>query len=116
MKHPDRVFGVFRERHVHLLAEKIFCDQWCRCVGFKFGRYLFLNDSVSDDSLIEFAVLRSTDHGYVQIETITTFLIPHYEADLDQALFSAMESQENMGTYNDLKLEDISEHTCDLCR
>jgi hypothetical protein len=114
MKHPDRVFGVFRERHVNLLAENIFCHQWCRCVGFEFGQYLFLNDSVSDDSLIEFAVFKSTERGYVQIETISILLISHYEVDLDLALFSAMGSKANYGTY-DFQLEDAEKHACDLC-
>jgi hypothetical protein len=75
MMHSRRThcFGpVDTPRH---LAEKLTGSTWCLCTGFYLeGRpdYLFLNDSISEDSAVEFGIIKRTADGFTQVESTIT--------------------------------------------
>jgi hypothetical protein len=115
MIHTDRAFGITEVSDVKTLANQLFHYTWTGCTGYQLGEYLFLNDSFSEDGKQEFAVLKIDDGELIQIETITISCTKLTERLLELALTIAMDSHLNMGAYNELKLEDISEHQCDIC-
>ena len=113
MIHKDRVFGVKYISDIKTLANQLFHYTWTGCTGYQLGDYLFLNDSLTPYGEQEFAVFRITNLDYIQIESITVWTsnVEHLEGILSQSIKSRM----NLGTYK-LKLEDVLEHCCDLCR
>jgi hypothetical protein len=115
MKHPNRAYGVTEVPDLKTLANNLFHYSWSRCTGYQLGNYLFLNDSLSNDGVQEVAVFKQIELDCIQIETITISNWQFNEYHLELVLIAAMESENNMGVYNHLKLSDISEQLCDLC-
>jgi hypothetical protein len=69
MFHCRRRFSVADVASAEELATKLTEQVWTLCTGFRFGGYLFLNDSLSPDGAQEYAVVRESDS--VQVESIT---------------------------------------------
>jgi hypothetical protein len=67
MLHATRLFQVGPVATAEELAEKLVDHRWTLCTGFQFAGMLFLNDSGSEDSPQEYAVIRDGR----QIESIT---------------------------------------------
>ena len=114
MIHNKRKYNVDRVDSAAELAEKLKQCTWCLCTGFELEGYLFLNDSFTEDSAQEYAVIRDGR----QLESITfSWCTPedalaHIKAVLD-------------GRYDDVdyaydvepKIEPAAEHEpCPLCR
>lgn len=53
------------------LAHKLTEQSWCLCNGFRLAGTIFLNDSTSEDSVAEYAVLRREGDLWKQTESIT---------------------------------------------
>ena len=54
------------------LAEKLTEYSWTLCGGFRLGQYVYLNDSFSECSAVEFGVVKEVERGsWVQVDTIT---------------------------------------------
>ena len=76
MLHADRVWSVSEVSSAEELAKKLTETTWCCCQAFQIAghaRYVWLNDSTSEDGAQEFAVCRiGLAKGDVrQIESIT---------------------------------------------
>lgn len=76
MLHADRVWSVSEVSSAEELAKKLTETTWCCCQAFQIAghpRYVWLNDSTSEDGAQEFAVCRlGLAKGEVrQIESIT---------------------------------------------
>ena len=67
MIHHNRTFHITEVYTAVDLAEKLTDHTWTLCTGFRLGDLLFLNDSFSEDTAQEYAVIRDNR----QIETIT---------------------------------------------
>jgi hypothetical protein len=113
MIHTDRVFGVQYVSTIKTLANQLFQYTWKCCTGYQLGDYLFLNDSLTPYGAQEFAVFRITNLDYIQIESIAVWT--SNEEHLKGVLSQSIKSRMNFGTYQ-LKLEDVLEHRCNLCR
>ena len=72
MIHDKRKFGVALESDPAVLASKLQGQTWTACSAFRIGRYIFANDSFSEDGAQEYAVLADFGHEELaQIESIT---------------------------------------------
>ncbi|MEZ6128983.1 MAG: hypothetical protein R3C59_09890 [Planctomycetaceae bacterium] len=76
MLHNNRIWCVAEVASAEELAEKLTKSTWCCCQAFQIAghpRYLWLNDSTSEDGAQEFAVLcQNIDTGvHLQIESVT---------------------------------------------
>lgn len=70
MLHTRRVWSVYDSESVDALTEALAGGgNWALCQGFRLDGYLFLNDSISEDSIVEFGVVREADMQ--QVESIT---------------------------------------------
>lgn len=67
MVHTKRCFNVAKASSVDELAEQITQSTWALCTGFELDGYLFLNDSFTEDSAQEYAVVKDCH----QVESIT---------------------------------------------
>ncbi len=67
MIHTKRRYNVAKVEDAEELAEKLTATTWTLCTGFEHGGYLFLNDSFTEDSAQEYAVIK----GGRQVESIT---------------------------------------------
>lgn len=77
MLHPMRRFNVVRIRSVEELAEQVTRYTWTLCTGFELDGYLFLNDSFTEDSAQEYAVVKDGR----QVESITFSWCTRYQAE-----------------------------------
>ena len=68
MMHRSRRFSVANASATEL-ATKLKESTWTLCTGWRCGRFLWLNDSFSEDSAQEYAVIRESD--MFQVESIT---------------------------------------------
>ena len=109
-----RTFGVGDIETIEELAERLTETTWTLCTGFRFRRLLFLNDSFTESSAQEYAVIRESD--MCQLESIT---------------FSWCDKVKGMRHINDcltitddgflgkldtpMKVEDAKHHRCGLC-
>ena len=72
MLHKERHWCVAPVETAGELAEKLSDHTWTLCTGFRLGEYVYLNDSVSEDSAVEFGVVKEVEPGrWIQIETVT---------------------------------------------
>ncbi|TWT51729.1 hypothetical protein KOR42_34160 [Thalassoglobus neptunius] len=76
MLHADRVWSVSEVSSAEELAKNLSEATWCCCQAFQITdhpRYVWLNDSTSEDGAQEYAVCRIglTKGDILQIETIT---------------------------------------------
>ena len=69
MLHKNRVFGVKTYDSLDALADALFQYTWVKCAGLRWGDWLLLNDSFSEDGAQEYAVVRESD--MVQVESLT---------------------------------------------
>lgn len=67
--HAGRIWNVAGPYGPAQLAERLNNHSWTLCTGFECLGYLYLNDSFSEDSAQEYAVVRKSD--LVQVESIT---------------------------------------------
>lgn len=73
MRHPSRGFRIDAVDSVDELSERLAAADRCLCSGFRFGAYLFLNDSDEGDPTPEYAVVKSPeepDEPHLQIYTL----------------------------------------------
>lgn len=112
--HKDRFWSVSSPRDEHELARDLTEGLWTLCTGFRYGGYLYLNDSTSEDAMQEYAVVRERD--LVQVESITVTRMT-----MDRALEFIRGTKEVPGfNYGKIELKRIqnaySHKTCPLCR
>ena len=74
MMHTRRRFCAGDAASAEYLAEKLTDQTWTLCTAFRLGRYLFLNDSTSEDGAQEYAVVKTPaapSEPHRQVESIT---------------------------------------------
>lgn len=73
MFHKNRKWTITQIASAEELAKQLTdYRSFVLCTGFRLGSLLFLNDSLSEDSALEFAVVLEDDKGYrYQVESIT---------------------------------------------
>lgn len=114
MLHQKRTFGVGDVETIEDLAEKLTAVTWTLCTGFRFQGLLFLNDSFTEDSAQEYAVIRESD--MCQLESITFSW-----CDKEKAIDVITECSEMTGDGFfgkldlPLKIEPATQHHCGLC-
>jgi len=109
MIHGNRRFGVYEVASVGELVENFTQHTWTLCTAFSLENLLFLNDSFSEDSAQEYAVVRDGR----QIESLTVSWMSRAEAHntIDAVLHG---SEVDYGPVSPT-LEDADDHTCPLC-
>ena len=109
MIHGNRRFGVYEVASVGELVENFTQHTWALCTAFSLENLLFLNDSFSEDSAQEYAVVRDGR----QIESLTVSWMSRAEAHntIDAVLHG---SEVDYGPVSPT-LEDADDHTCPLC-
>ena len=114
MIHQKRTFGVGDINTTEELAEKLTGTTWTLCTGFRFRGLLFLNDSFTEDSAQEYAVVREFD--MYQLESVTFSW-----CDKEKAIDVITECLEITGDgfFGKLdvppKIEPVAQHHCRLC-
>lgn len=107
MIHNLRVFDVRRVEDPEFLAMKLTQQTWCLCTGWLIGsKYLFLNDSFSEDGAQEYAAmlrkpLPGKRNNWLQIETITFswMEIPDAAKMIRRILDGEFDELSNFGEY-----------------
>lgn len=117
MMHKQRVHCLGPVDTARHLAEKLTGTTWTLCTGFYLeGRpdYLFLNDSISEDSAVEFGIIKRTATGFIQVESVTFGWQTNGEAlkAIESALAGAFDAQ---GWDVKVFVETPEEHSCGLC-
>jgi hypothetical protein len=112
MLHRKRCFSVADVASAEELAEKLVEHVWCLCTGFRFGGYLYLNDSLSPDGAQEFAIVRESDR--VQVESITFGWCNHDQALRHIENITAGRYHENYGPVAN-PIEPSTSHRCPAC-
>lgn len=69
MLHQNRVWQIGDVEDADALTHKLTEYDWTPCTGFRFGGFLWLNDSTGSDGAQEYAVVREED--MLQVESIT---------------------------------------------
>ena len=114
MLHKKRVFGVGDIETIEELAEKLTGTTWTLCTGFRFQGLLFLNDSFTEDSAQEYAVIRESD--LCQLESITFGWCNKEKAI---SLIKKCLDMTGDGFFGKLdlplKIEPATQHHCGLC-
>ena len=117
MIHRNRVFQVIEEVHsIADLAESLTQHTWTLCTAFRLivapgaEPLLFLNDSLSEDCVQEYAVVR----GGRQIESITFSWCSRGEA-YNSIAWLTRGGREDYGPV-EVRLESADTHLCHLCR
>ena len=108
MVHTKRRYNVAKVDTVADLAEKLKATTWTLYSGFRHEGYLFLNDSFSEDSAQDYAVIK----GGRQIESITFSWCSREEAE--QAIQDVL-SGNTVDTGPVSPRLDHPEATCPLC-
>ncbi|MCA9086603.1 MAG: hypothetical protein KDA81_21245 [Planctomycetaceae bacterium] len=101
MLHNNRSWCVAEVASAEELAEKLTKSTWCCCQAFRIvghPKYLWLNDSTSEDGAQEFAVLcQNIDTGeQLQIESVTFGWCDH-----DRALQYIQDTLNGQDDHND---------------
>ena len=110
MIHNKRTFHVGVVATPEELAEKLTGSTWTLCTGFELDGVLFLNDSFSEDSAQEYAVIKD---GH-QVESITFSWCDRPQAEqLIQNIIAG--HSVDMGFVKP-KIDANSRHSCHLCR
>ena len=110
MWHDKRRFAVGTVETAEELAEKLRQHTWTLCTGFRFNGHLWLNDSISEDSIEEYALVRESDMH--QIETLTVGWM-----DEAKIVKWATEPEEFNPYPITNEIDSLKDHgTCYLCR
>lgn len=117
MMHKHRIHCLGPVDTARHLAEKLTGTTWTLCTGFYLeGRpdYLFLNDSISEDSAVEFGIIKRTANGLIQVESVTFGWQTNGEAlkTIESALAGEFDSQ---GWPVTVHLDESPNHHCHLC-
>jgi len=110
MIHGKRTFHVGAVATPEELAEKLTGSTWTLCTGFELDGVLFLNDSFSEDSAQEYAVI---EDGH-QVESITFSWCDRPQAEQHIRTIIAGAGVD-MGPTRP-KVDASSRHSCHLCR
>jgi hypothetical protein len=92
---------------------------WTLCTGFKLasdnGGWLLLNDSFTEHSAHEWAVVHA--HSFNQVESLTaSWMRPEELTRFQEGRADGTTSRHQLGTVNPLKIEDRCQHgRCQLC-
>jgi hypothetical protein len=115
--HKDRKWCVTDVNSAEKLAEMLTEQTFTLCSGFRYGGYLFLNDSFSEDGAQEYGVIKEATGK--QIESITFSWCNHEEAlrlirDIAQGDYDSEEW--NSGINLAAQIQSSEQHgTCPLC-
>jgi len=117
MFHKKRTWSVKAIESAEELAKKLSGQIWTLCSGFRYGGYLFLNDSFSEDGAQEYGVIKEITG--IQVETIT-FSWCNYERALqliNEIVNGYCENNGwNSGIDIDIQVQTHEEHgRCPLC-
>lgn len=117
MMHRNRRWMVTDMVDATDLGEELTRVQWTLCTGFRCNGLLWLNDSFSEDSIQEYAVVRESDMA--QIESITVgWCDPVKVADYQQQFERGVVGPWPMGNVNRWQIETPEEHSrvyCERC-
>ena len=119
MFHKDRRWWVEPVNDARELAQMVMLQKWPLCSGFRLGEYVYLNDSVSETTAVEFTTVKEVARGeWVEIDTVT-FGWLNLERSFD--VIEAIQRGEHDSVWNAKirppVLESRKEHGgCDLCR
>ncbi len=112
MLHRRRRFSVADVASAEELATTLTEHVWTLCTGFRFGGYLYLNDSLSPDGAQEYAVVRESDR--IQVESITFGWCTHDRALRHIENIAAGLRHENYGRVAN-PIEPAASHRCPAC-
>lgn len=115
MYHTNRVHTVKGVNNILELTDYLANYTWCRCNGFEYKGYLFLNDATSEDGAQEYAIFKKGNP--TQIESITFSWCDFIEAITDiYEIISGGADNFNMGErYKGYHLDNSERHHCYLC-
>src|SRR5262245_29060372 len=113
MMHKARVFCLSEFTDLEALVESLKEYSWTLCTGFQYKSLLLINDSVSEDSLQEYAVVRNG----VQIESLT---VSWYDPDKLKGDLTTLDSVGSLdGSAITFGKVDVQTHSmterCALC-
>ena len=118
MLHKERHWCVVPVDSAQELAETLSDQTWTLCTGFRLGEYVYLNDSVSEDTAVEFRVVKELEPGsWVEIDTVTFgWLNKERSLEVIQAIQKAARDSVWSAKIRPPVLEDPGEHgLCELC-
>lgn len=119
MLHTKRRWGVARCEDTGELADKLTEQTWTLCSAFRTaGGTILANDSIREDGLQEYGVLRQDEDGaWRQVESITVswFGRDQLRLYIDQADAGDLDARPILDRIAGERLEEPHD-TCDLCR
>jgi hypothetical protein len=119
MFHAKRVWCISPQESREELARLLTEHTWTLCTAFEIGHYLFLNDSTSEDAIVEFAVVKRLLDSFVQVESITFGWCDYAKAlDYVQRVLSGEFDSAEFAHAVEPRLETAAEHRaryCPLC-
>ena len=97
------------------LAELLTDHTWTLCSAFEHRGYVYLNDSLSEDGAQEYAVLKRLGEGFRQVESITFGWCTKEKAlgYIEEVTAGKYDAE---GGPVSPRLDEASDHSCDLCR
>lgn len=114
MSHKRRRFQIADVLTEDELAVTLRAHTWTLCTGFRFGASLWLNDSFSEDSVQEYAVVREADGA--QLETITVSWCSAEELRTHASRLAVGTAVPSLLVPARVELQPHSVEPCDLCR
>lgn len=118
MLHKHRIWHVQDIADPNKLAELLTRHTWTCCTGFRYSGYLYLNDSCSEDSAQEYAIIK--EETGQQVESITFSWCSLEEAGKYIRQISAGYYDQDADAWKtsiDLKtqIDENPDHRCPLC-
>jgi hypothetical protein len=118
MMHAKRVHHLGPVDTARHLAEKLTGSTWCLCTGFYVEghpEYLFLSDATSEDGAGEWGVIKKTENGFTQVESITFSWLTNGPAldYIERALRGEFDGE---GWPVTIHLDESPTHRCHLCQ
>ncbi len=117
MFHRQRHWSIAPADNAAALADQLTQSTWCGCNGFRLDEYLFVNDATSPDGAQEYAVLKRSDEGFVQIESLTfSWMTPDQALDIVCRVLAGEFDHERYDVISADRLETPTEHgRCQHC-
>ncbi len=118
MFHKQRHWCVASVESAGELAEKLTDQTWTLCTGFRLGEYVYLNDSLSENTAVEFGVVKEVEPGrWIQIETVTFgWLNEERSLEVIQQIQKGERDSVWAAKIGPPVLENSEEHgSCELC-